>query len=109
MFGNYNYVAVLVFCLIGSGWLEFVMRARVYRRWFRLLLVLVPAVVIFAIWDAYAISSRHWFFDRNQITGVYTLLDVPLDEILFFIVIPICSILTIEAVKAIRPDLSKNL
>lgn len=100
-----NYVWVLVFCLVGSGWLELVMRARVYRRWLRLLLVLVPVVLIFAMWDAYAIASNHWYFDLNQITGIYVGFNIPLDEILFFIVIPICSILTFEAVRAIRPDL----
>lgn len=100
-----NYVWVLVFCLVGSGWLELVMRARVYRRWLRLLLVLVPVVLIFAMWDAYAIASNHWYFDLNQITGIYVGFNIPLDEILFFIVIPICSILTFEAVRVIRPDL----
>lgn len=108
MFANYNYIGVLAFCLIGSGWLEIVMRARVYRRWFRLILVLVPVVAVFILWDAYAIASGHWFFDFNQITGVITVLEVPLDEVLFFIVIPICSILTYEAVRAIRPDLGER-
>ena len=99
-----NYVWVLVFCLVGSGWLELVMRAKVYRRWLRLFLVLVPVVLIFAMWDAYAIANKHWYFDLNQITGIYVGFNIPLDEILFFIVIPICSILTFEAVRAIRPD-----
>lgn len=108
MFGNYNYIAVLIFCLVGSGWLEFVMRARVYRRWLRLIMVLIPVVVVFTLWDALAIRSGHWYFDLNQITGVYTVFNVPLDEILFFTVIPICSILTYEAVRAIRPDLESR-
>jgi lycopene cyclase domain-containing protein len=90
---------------VGSGWLEFVMRARVYRRWLRLILVLIPVVLTFAAWDAYAIANDHWYFDLNQITGIYVGFNIPLDEILFFIVIPICSILTLEAVRAIRPDL----
>ncbi len=103
-----NYVKVLIFCLIGSGWLEFVMRSRVYRRWLRLILVLFPVVTVFTLWDAYAIKSGHWYFDINQITGIYTVFNVPLDEILFFIVIPICAILTFEAVRAIRPDLGQE-
>lgn len=84
------------------------MRARVYRRWLRLILVLLPVVAVFTAWDAYAIKSGHWNFDIHQITGIYTVMNVPLDEILFFIVIPICSILTFEAVRAIRPDLGQE-
>jgi lycopene cyclase domain-containing protein len=84
------------------------MRARVYRRWLRLVFVLIPVVFLFAMWDAYAIANNHWYFDLDQITGYYIGLDIPLDEILFFIVIPICSILTFEAVRAIRPDLGEK-
>jgi len=102
--GQLSYVAVLVGCLIGSGWLEVALRTRVYRRWLRLILSIIPVVVVFAAWDAYAIASHHWTFDPLQTTGIFVVLGIPLDEILFFIVVPICSILTLEAVRSARPD-----
>ena len=42
---RFAYVGVLVFVLIGSGWLEVALRTRVYSRWRRLLLALAPVVV----------------------------------------------------------------
>ena len=97
-----SYVAVLVCCLLGTLWLEFALRTRVYRRWIRLVLTLVPVVVVFGSWDLYAISRNHWTFDPAQITGIRPLGELPIDEILFFLVIPVCSILTLEAVRSVR-------
>ncbi|MEY2634743.1 MAG: putative rane protein [Actinomycetota bacterium] len=102
--GQLSYIAVLVGCLLGSGWLELVLRTRVYRRWLRLVLSVLPVVGVFAVWDAYAIASKHWTFDPLQTSGIFVGFGIPLDEILFFIVVPICSILTIEAVRSARPD-----
>ncbi|HAM20848.1 MAG TPA: lycopene cyclase domain-containing protein [Actinobacteria bacterium] len=99
---NFGYLAVLAFCFIGTLWLEFVFRTRVYRRWLRLLMTLVPVVIVFSLWDLYAIASGHWTFDLTAITGVFTVGNLPLDELLFFIVIPCCAILTLEAVRSVR-------
>ena len=98
-----GYVAVLAFVLLGCMWLEIALRTRVLRRWRRLLLTWLPVVVIFFAWDAYAIWQGHWWFDTGRILGVYLPWDVPLDEVLFFLVIPLASILTLEAVRSVKP------
>jgi lycopene cyclase domain-containing protein len=100
--GQFSYVAVLVFVLVGSMWLEFALRTRVFRRPRRLLLTVIPVTLPFLIWDAYAISQGHWWFDTDRILGVYLPGGIPLDELLFFIVIPIASILTLEAVRSVQ-------
>lgn len=99
---NFAYLAVLALCFVGTLWLEFVFRTHVYRRWLRLILTLVPVVAVFGLWDLYAISAGHWTFDLAQITGWMVIGDLPVDELLFFIVIPCCAILTLEAVRSVR-------
>jgi len=94
------YIAVLALCLLGTGWLELAMRTRVYRRWVRLVFSVLPTVVVFTLWDVYAINQGHWSFDANLTTGIILPGQVPLDEVLFFIAIPICAILTLEAVRS---------
>ena len=95
------YVAVLAVCIAGTLPLEIVLRARVYRRPIRLVLTLLPVLVVFVLWDLYAIASGHWDFDDSLTTGVVFPGGLPLDEVLFFIAIPICSILTLEAVRSL--------
>jgi lycopene cyclase domain-containing protein len=97
-----SYVTVLVACLIGTAWLEIVLHARVYRRWRRLLLTIVLVIPAFIVWDLYAIARGHWWFDTERITGVFLGGGLPLDEVLFFIVIPILAVLTYEAVRSVK-------
>ena len=99
---HFAYLGVLVFVLVGTAWLEVLLRTRVYRRWRRLLLTLLPVVAVFVAWDIYAIASGHWTFDPERTTGVILPGDLPLDELLFFIVIPIAALLTLEAVRSVK-------
>ena len=100
---RFGYVAVLAFVLVGCLWLELALRTRVLRRWKRLLLSVLPAMLIFFVWDVYAIAQGHWSFDPERILGVILPGSVPLDELLFFLVIPLASVLTIEAVRSVKP------
>ncbi|GAA5183925.1 lycopene cyclase domain-containing protein [Rugosimonospora acidiphila] len=93
------YLAVLAGCLAGALWLEPVLRVGVLRQWRRLLLTVVPIVLVFGGWDVAAIAARHWSYDPGQITGVRLPGRLPLEELLFFVVVPICSVLGYEAVR----------
>jgi lycopene cyclase domain-containing protein len=97
-----TYLLVLVGVFVGSGWLEVYLGVRVWRRPLRLLLTLLPVVAAFYAWDAYAVSRRHWTFDPSRVTGLRLPGDVPLEELLFFVVVPVASILTLEAVRRVR-------
>jgi lycopene cyclase domain-containing protein len=96
------YLGVLAFVLVGSGWLEVVLGVRVWRRPRRLLLTLLPVVVVFCAWDWYAVSRGHWTFDPRRVIGVRLPGRIPLEELLFFIVVPVAAILTLEAVRRAR-------
>lgn len=94
---------MLVFTILGSGWLEFVLKTGVYRRIRRWSLAIAPVFVLFVIWDAYAIRQGHWWFDDQQTLGWYGPLGIPVEEYGFFVVVPIAAILTIEAVRRVKP------
>ena len=95
------YLLVLAGCLIGTAPLEVLLHTRVYAQWRRLLLTLAPVLVVFTAWDVLAIRAGHWSYDPRQTTGLHVG-DVPVEELLFFLVIPTCSILALEAVRSVR-------
>lgn len=95
------YLLVLLCCLLGTAPLEVVLRTRVYARWRRLLRSLAPVLAVFLLWDALAIRAGHWSYDPEQTTGVL-LGNLPLEEVAFFLVIPVCAVLTLEAVRAVK-------
>jgi len=85
-------------CLLITLPLEFVFGARVYRRFKLMALALLPVVLIFSIWDIVGIVREHWDYNPAYVTGVQLVFAMPLEELVFFIVIPICGLLTYEAV-----------
>jgi lycopene cyclase domain-containing protein len=95
------YLLVLAGCFGAAIWLEPVLRVNVFRRWRRLLLAVVPVVIVFVLWDLAAIAAGHWTFDLGQTTGVVFPGGLPLDELLFFVVVPVCAILGFEAVRKV--------
>jgi lycopene cyclase domain-containing protein len=97
-----TYLLVLLAVLVGSGWLEVFLGVRVWRRPLRLLATLLPVVVVFYAWDVYAVSRHHWTFDPSRVTGLRLPGHIPLEELLFFVVVPVASILTLEAVRRVR-------
>lgn len=98
-----TYLALLAGCLLGTSPLEFVLRVRVYRRWRRLALALLPGFVLGVAWDLYAVHAGQWQFDRRWLVGL-RIAGLPLEEVLFFIVVPSCAVLTLEAVRRRRPN-----
>jgi lycopene cyclase domain-containing protein len=95
-----RYLAVMAGCVVVTLPLEFVLRARVYARPRRLLLTLLPVLAVFLTWDSLAIRAHDWSYRR--LTGV-RFGNLPIEEVVFFVVIPICSLLTFESVRRLRP------
>ena len=95
-------MAMLAFTVAGSFWLEIALKVRVLRRIRRAMTAIAPVALCFLIWDAYAISQGHWYFDQKQILGIFGPFDIPLEEFLFFTIIPIAAIMTIEAVRTVK-------
>lgn len=94
------YLLVMAGCLVLTMPLELVLKARVYARWRRLLLTLFPVLAVFITWDVLAIHAHDWAY--RKLSGA-RLGDLPIEELVFFLVIPACSLLTLEAVRRLRP------
>ncbi len=97
---RWQYLIVLGACLLITAPLE-LFGAGVYRQPLRLLKSVGPVALIFVIWDAIAIAGHVWTYNPRYITGLHLPFAVPIEEVLFFIVIPICGLLTYSAVSTI--------
>jgi lycopene cyclase domain-containing protein len=96
-----SYCGVLLLIVCGSAWLEFALRTRVLVRFRRLLLAVVPVVVVMFAWDGYAIAHGQWTFSPTQSLGWLLPWRVPVEELVFFVVVPFASILTLEGVRSV--------
>jgi lycopene cyclase domain-containing protein len=96
-----TYLAVLAVMLVSAAWLEPVLRVGVARRWRMVLATVFPVALVFTLWDMAAIAAGQWRYDPGQLLGVWLPGHLPVEELAFFVVVPICAILGFEAVRRV--------
>jgi lycopene cyclase domain-containing protein len=101
-----TYLVLLIVCLLATLPLELLLGTGVYARWRRLLMSVLPVTIVFGVWDMLAIRAGWWHYDPAYLVGVTLPGRLPVEELLFFLVIPTCAVLTLEAVRARRPQWS---
>jgi lycopene cyclase domain-containing protein len=98
-----QYLLLLAGCLAVTLPLE-LSGARVYRRPGRLGRAVLPVAAVFVAWDVLAIAGGAWRYNPRYLTGLTLPLALPLEEALFFLVIPVCAVLTFETVQRLSGD-----
>lgn len=96
---RFQYLILMGLCVLVTLPLEFVFDARVWRRPRRLAVALAPAFVAFVLWDLWATSTGTWGFNSDYTVGVTLPGGMAIEELIFFIVIPVCALLTLESVR----------
>ena len=86
-------------CVLVTLPLEFLLGARVWRQPRRLLGALTPALLLFVAWDLGATASGTWDFSKRYTVGLRLPGGMAVEELVFFTVIPVCALLTLEAVR----------
>ena len=94
------YAAMLAFCLLGTLPLNWFFELGVLGQVRRLVLSIAPVFVVFVLWDVAATLAGHWRFDSSQTLPV-RFWWLPVEELGFFVVIPLAGLLTYEAVGVV--------
>lgn len=97
---HFQYLLLMAGCVVLTLPLEVVLGARVWRRPRRLVATLVGPVVVFSGWDVAAIAGHWWHYADRYVTGVDLPGRLPVEEVVFFVVVPVCALLTFEVVSA---------
>ncbi|CPR12693.1 lycopene cyclase, CrtYc [Mycobacterium bohemicum DSM 44277] len=107
MSDRWQYLLVLAACLAVTAPLEVFGRG-VYRRWRRAARSILPVALIFLLWDEIAVAAHVWRYDGAYVTGLNVPVRVPIEEVLFFLVIPVCGLLTYNAVGTILAKVGRR-
>ena len=105
--GHWQYLIVLGACLLITAPLEFFGEG-VYRQARRTAFAVLPVAAVFVVWDAVAIAAKIWTYNPKYVTGIELPADIPIEEVLFFIVIPVCGLFTYNAVDTMLTYLKKK-
>jgi lycopene cyclase domain-containing protein len=105
---HFQYLLLMTCCLTVTAPLEF-LGARVYRQPARLARAVLPVAVVFLAWDALAIAGRVWTYNPRYVTGVRLPFRIPVEEVVFFLVVPVCGLLAYGCVQALLPLLRRRV
>lgn len=94
---KFQYLALMGLCLLGTLPLEFRFAARVWRRPKELFIAMIGPFVVFNVLNEVAVNRELWRYAVRYTTGVRLPRHYPIEEVVFFIVVPICGLLTYEA------------
>lgn len=74
------------------------------KKWRNFVSSTLIIAILFLIWDAIFTENRVWGFEESYCLGVY-ILGMPIEEWLFFLIIPFCSLFSHFALFYKFPDL----
>lgn len=96
-----KYMAVLILSGLAPFIMSFWPPLKFYRNSRALFISISLIVIIFGGWDIFATFRGHWHFNPQGVWN-FRIVNLPLEEVLFFVVIPFCCIFTWEALKFIK-------
>lgn len=79
--------------------LSFDKKVAFFRHWNALFPATIITAAIFIAWDIYFTRHNVWWFNKEYVTGFF-IAGLPIEEWLFFIVIPYCCIFIYEVARA---------
>ena len=104
---HYTYLLILAAALAGPLVLSFDKKVAFYKNWSYLFpAVLFPAFIYIA-WDIYFTSQGVWRFSREHIIGL-KFINLPIEEVLFFLVVPYCCLFIYECIRSYFPRLKNK-
>ena len=100
---HYTYLLLDLASLAGPLALSFDKRVAFYKRWPALLPPMLLTALGFVVWDAWFTARGVWSFNDAYLLGL-RLFDLPLEEWLFFIVVPYACVFVYACLEAyVRP------
>ncbi len=98
---KYEYLILMLLCLSVPLWQSFNKRWGLRSKFKTALLAIVITAIPYIIWDIWATEVGHWYFNKDYVTGI-EIVNLPIEEIMFFFVIPFCCLFSWNAFKTLE-------
>jgi lycopene cyclase domain-containing protein len=104
----YTYFLILACSLAGPLALSFDKKVAFYKKWKYVFAAMVLPALFYILWDGYFAGEKIWFFNADYIATKTNIYNLPLEEVLFFFVVPYCCTFVYECVRCYLPKLQSN-
>lgn len=96
-----RYTIILLLSVTIPFFLSFWPGLKFYRKPTALILSISLILIIFGGWDIFATWRGHWSFNPEGVLR-FRIVNLPVEEVLFFVIIPFCCLFTWETIKYIK-------
>ncbi len=108
MNSHYTYLLILGLSLLGPLALSFDKKVAFYSKWRNLFGALWLPALFYIIWDVWFTQMGIWQFNQRYIIEATMVYNLPLEEILFFFVVPFCCVFIYECIRCYFPNMTNT-
>jgi lycopene cyclase domain-containing protein len=105
---QYTYFLILACSFAGPFLLSFDKKVAFYKKWKFVFASMILPAIFYIIWDGYFANEKIWFFNSEYISTENFIYNLPLEEVLFFFIVPYCCTFVYECVCTYFPALQTN-
>jgi lycopene cyclase domain-containing protein len=104
---HFTYFIILAASIVGPLALSFDKKVAFYKKWKYIFPAMMLPAVFYIAWDIFFTAKGVWSFNENYITGI-KLINLPIEEVLFFFVVPYCCLFIYECINAYFPSIKNS-
>ena len=105
---QFHYLMVLAFIGTCAVFVNLGFKLRIRSKLKLFLMTDAVILLIYLAWDFWAVTKGSWYFDPEQIMGFYIFGQLPIEEVLFFVIVPLMVVLTYLALIKLSKSSSKS-
>ncbi len=106
-FSNFTYFIILAASLAFPLILSFDKKVAFYKKWRFLFPAMLFPAAFYIAWDIWFTSIGVWRFNEKYISGIH-FYNLPIEEVLFFFVVPYCCLFIYECIRSYFPRIKDN-
>ena len=102
---HYTYILILLCSLAGPFALSFDKKVAFYKKWKAVFTAMLLPALFYIIWDMVFTNLQAWFFNEQYVVAKTFIYNLPLEEVLFFFIVPYCCTFIYECIRTYFPTL----
>ena len=100
-----TYYLILASSLAGPFALSFDKKVAFYKKWKAVFIAMLLPALFYIVWDMLFTHLQVWFFNEQYVVAKTFIYNLPLEEVLFFFIVPYCCTFIYECIRSYFPTI----
>ncbi len=105
---HYTYFLILLCSLAGPFALSFDKKVAFFKKWKAVFIAMLLPALFYIVWDMIFTNLEVWFFNKEYVVAKTFIYNLPLEEVLFFFIVPYCCTFIYECIRSYFPAIKST-